>query len=243
MLDQEFWKKHFKVYDILNKSVPYQEVMDEIIKETGIKNNDIVMDAGCGTGNFELRLRKKQPGLKAKIIGLANSPDGLEIYQKKIKNARTVLADLTERLPFEDNFFDKIISNNTLFTIGHEKRIDVLRELRRVLKPGGKIVVSNIKYEWSPYKIYLESIKAEFKRSSFLKAIVVFLKTLLPAIKLLSYNRIIVKEGFFGDYRCMDDNEQAKCLAKAGFKNISEDKHVYANQSILNSAEKIISIS
>ena len=238
MLDQKFWKKNFKVYDVLNKSIPYQQLMGEIIKEADIKNQDIVLDAGCGSGNFEFWLRQKKQSIKVKVIGLPNSPDGLEIYKKKIKGANVILCDLTEKLPFKDNHFDKIVSNNVIFTIKHEQRTDVLRELRRVLKPGGKIIISNIKYDWSPLMIYVYSIKEELARNGLLKVFILFLKTLIPTLRLLYYNTYIVREAYFGDYRCMDECEQVKKLTKAGFKNISEDKHGYANQAIMNSGEK-----
>ncbi len=238
MLDKKFWKKNFKVYDILNQSIPYQKFMDEIIKEADIKNQDIILDAGCGTGNFEFWLRQKKPNLKVKIIGLANSPDGLEVYKKKIKDADVILADLTERLPFKDNYFDKIVSNNVIFTIKPGQRTGVLRELQRVLKPGGKIVISNIKYDWSPFEIYISSIKEELARSGFLKMLSLLVKTFIPTVRLFYYNNRIVKEAYFGNCRCMDEYEQERKLKKAGFKNISEDKHVYADQAIMNSAEK-----
>ncbi|MDD4333382.1 MAG: methyltransferase domain-containing protein [Patescibacteria group bacterium] len=238
MLDNNFWKKYFQVYDVLNIVIPYQELLDAIIKEAEIKDGDVILDAGCGTGNFELRLKKDKPELKIKVIGLENCVDGLEIYKKKIKGANVRLADLTEKLPFENNYFDKIISNNVLFTIAHEKRLDILEEFHRVLKPGGKIIISNVICGFSAFKVFVDMIKKEIDKFGYLQFFSLFFKMFVPVMKIFYYSSLIKKECDFGDFRFMDEGEQARKLEKAGFKNISEDKIVYVGQAILNIAEK-----
>src|SRR4030042_5882426 len=94
----------------------------------------------------------------AKVLGLDNCKEALDIYRKKDPTAELVLADLTEKLPFPDNHFDKIASNNTLYAIPREKQIITLREFYRILKPGGKILLSNTKKGWKPLKIYIQGI-------------------------------------------------------------------------------------
>lgn len=48
-------------------------------------------------------------------------------------------ADLTEGLPFEDDYFDYAVGNHILQEIGYHDLVPVLTELRRVLKPGGAL--------------------------------------------------------------------------------------------------------
>jgi len=238
MLTPEFWKKYLRHYDILNLAIPYQDFLDALIKEVDPKSGDLILDAGCGTGNFEWRLRNNYPEIKAQVIGLANSPNGLAIYKQKMPDAQTVLADLAETLPFGDNYFDKIISFNALYAVDHNHRSEVLREIYRVLKPGGVLVLANFKYGWSPFEIYKETVRRELKLSGFSKMLSLMFRTAIPSLKIFYYNYELMDRGYFGNCRFMDEEEQIRKLTKAGFKNINEDQYVYAGQVIMNRAEK-----
>ncbi|MFH1900607.1 MAG: class I SAM-dependent methyltransferase [Patescibacteria group bacterium] len=234
MLDSNFWNKYFKVYDILNLVISYQELLSEIIKESEIKKDNLVLDAGGGTGNLSLLLEKEG----AKVINLDFSKEALNIYKKKNKNAQIIFHDLTQKIPFPDNHFDKIVSNNTLYNIPREKRLDVMIELRRVLKPKGEIVIANIHKNFKPIKIYYDTIKENIKREGIFNTIKLILKMFIPTIKMFYYNFIIQKEHKFNKNNLFNFNEQKELLEKAGFKNISETKLVYVSQGILNSAIK-----
>lgn len=234
MLNSNFWNKYFKVYDVLNLVIPYQELLDEITKEADIKKEDLVLDAGIGTGNLVPLLEKQE----AKVIGLDFSQEALTICKKKNPNTQVILHDLTQKLPFLDNYFDKIISNNALYNIPREKRLETIIELKRVLKPGGKIVISNLHKGFKPIKIYLATIKENIKRFGFFNTIKLILKMFIPTIKMFYYNFFIQKEHRFSKQNLFDFDEQKEFLEKAGLRNISETKLVYARQSILNSAIK-----
>jgi len=235
MLEKNFWDKYFKVYDILNIVIPYQELLREIIKEVEIKKNDLILDAGGGTGNLSLLIEKE----KAKVINLDFSQEALNIYKKKNPQGQIILHDLMHKIPFPDNHFDKIVSNNTLYNIPREKRLDVMIELGRVLKPKGKIVIANIHKNFKPIKIYFDTIKENIKREGIFNTVKLILKMFVPTIKMFYYNFIIQKEHKFNKDNLFDFDEQEKLLEKAGFACVSETKLVYANQGILNNAIKI----
>ena len=230
MLEKDFWRRYFKVYDVLNLVVPYQELLQGIIKETDIREGDLVLDAGGGTGNLALILEKQG----AKVINLDFSQEALEIHKKKNPHGQMILHNLTQKLPFPDNKFDKVISNNTLYNLPREKRLETMLELKRVLKPKGKIVLSNIHKGFRPIKIYITAIKENIKRYGILNTIKLVFKMIVPTIKMFYYNFIIQKEHKFNKNNLFDFNEQKELLNKTGFKNISETKLVYAGQGILN---------
>jgi len=160
MLDSNFWKNYFKVYDVLNLLIPYQELLETICDELEIKPGERILEAGCGTGNLALKIKARG----ADIVGLDNCKEALDIYRKKDPEAKLVLTDLRKKLPFPDNYFDKIASNNTLYIIPKEKQLDSLKELYRILKHKGKIVLSNTKKGWKPMKIYIRGIKENLKK-------------------------------------------------------------------------------
>jgi len=235
MLDAGFWHKYFKVYDVLNLAIPYQELLGSVCDELDIKKGERILEAGSGTGNLALRI-KERGGYP---VGIDMSQEGVNIHKKKDPSAEVVLGNLTDKLPFPDDSFDKVCSNNTLYAISRDKRDSVIRELYRVLKPSGKIVISNITEGFSPLKIYEEHILKEFKRNGSVYVLTNILKFIKPTIKMFYYNHLIKKEHGDGDFDFFEKNEQKKLLEENGFKNISNEKRVYANQAVLTSGYKI----
>jgi ubiquinone/menaquinone biosynthesis C-methylase UbiE len=118
------------------------------------------------------------------------------------------------------------------------KRTNTLRELRRILKPGGKIVVSNMRYGWSPQYIFLNDIKRKFKSLGFFKTFALVFKHLPQTIQMYRCSRRVLSEAEKGELRFMDEEEIARKLEKAGFVDISPDDYIYAKQAIMNSARK-----
>lgn len=114
-----------------------------------IKAGDTVLDLGCNNGQHTLKLA----GKCRKIIGVDHDKKQLAIAwasarDKKISNAQFVIQDLEKKLNFDPNSFDKVIFLDVLEHIVNRSRI--LKEIRRVLKPGGLVflAVPNIETSW-----------------------------------------------------------------------------------------------
>lgn len=234
MLDQKFWQKYFAVYDILNQLTAYQELGNEIVNNLDIKKEDIILDLGSGTGNIALKIARKG----AEVVSIDSSPEGVKIHKKKMPNSKIILGDITKKLPFEGGFFDKIYSNNVIYTISEKKRKFIFDELYRVIKPGGIILISNPKIGFKPVAIYLDHVKKEIKEKGIFLTLIKGLKLIIPTIKMFYYNIKIKRENRGGDYKFMEKNDQRRYLTEAGFKNISDNISVYADQAILNRAVK-----
>jgi len=104
------------------------------------KQRGKILDLGCGAGrNFTKT--------KAEIYALDFSEEMIKYSKKKakklkIKNIQFFVSD-AEKLPFEDNFFDSVISTALLHCIPTKaKRKKVLKELYRVLKPKAQAKIS-----------------------------------------------------------------------------------------------------
>lgn len=233
MLDVKFWKNYFDVYDVLNELIPYQQLLERIVQHLDLQKTDLVLDAGSGTGNLAVLIEKSG----ARAVGIDFSSAGVAVHKRKIPNADVRIGDLTEPLPFPDNHFDKICSNNVIYTIPVEKRLDLLNEFYRVLKPGGIVVISNIHKTFSPSKIYTDHVREEFKQNP-LALSYRLVKFVSPTVKMFSYNKRIKNENSSGSYDFLDIHDQHRLLQKAGFSNISEGEYVYAGQAVLNWATK-----
>lgn len=98
-----------------------------------------VLDVACGTGEFERLLLAEHP--TQRMTGVDISERMLEIAVQKCSaypNASFCTAPATA-LPFTDHHFDMIVSANAFHYFDHPEA--VLAEMKRVLKPDGKVVI------------------------------------------------------------------------------------------------------
>jgi SAM-dependent methyltransferase len=102
-----------------------------------------VLDAGCGTGGFLLRLRQARPGGGA--VGLEYNPEAAA--RARDKAGVPVAAGSVNALPFADAAFGGLVSLDVLCHAAAEPDRS-LAEFRRVLRPGGLLVVNLPAYGW-----------------------------------------------------------------------------------------------
>lgn len=233
-LTSTFWNKYFTVYDTLNELLPYVYLLDELVSSLELKAGESVVDIGVGTGNVSLRIMKAG----AVPTGIDISTSGISICKKKMPHCEFVVGNLMEPLPFPDNAFDKAVSNNVLYAIPPDERRLLGKELYRVVKPGGRVVLANISPGFSPLQIYLAHIQEEYERFGFLKTIYKILKFVPPTAKIFYYNLLIQRSAEHGAYSYLSETDQFDFLSNAGFVGVSEGKRVYANCGVLTTATK-----
>jgi ubiquinone/menaquinone biosynthesis C-methylase UbiE len=234
MLDTTFWKHYFEVYDLLNELTPYQELLDGICARVNIHTGDRVLDLGSGTGNLSMKLER----FGARVAGVDFSKEGIEMHKSKSSSTELIHADITQPLPFPDAYFDAVVSNNVLYAISRDIRPRVAQEMYRVLKPGGRIVISNVIDGFNPQVIYFDHVAYSFKERGIFKTIGDILLLSWPTLKILYYNHLISKEHEQGSYDFFKAGEQQWLLIDAGFRDVSPDEHVYCKQGVMNYASK-----
>jgi ubiquinone/menaquinone biosynthesis C-methylase UbiE len=96
-----------------------------------------VLDAGCGSGPLSEALQTRG----AAVTAFDASPAMVELARRRLgREVRVDVADLTRRLPYDDGQFDDAIASLVLHYF--EAWTVPLAELRRVLKPGGRLLLS-----------------------------------------------------------------------------------------------------
>lgn len=131
-----------------------------------------VLDVACGTGDFSLEIARRSLSLKhpSRITGLDLSEGMLAVMREKVARAGfsaadgvtiTALRGNSEAIPFPDGHFDRV---TIAFGIRNfEHREQALREILRVLKPGGKLVILELSVPDRPvlrvvYNLYFTKI-------------------------------------------------------------------------------------
>ena len=133
-----------KEYDILNRVISFGIDISwrkKIVKILKSKNPSIILDVATGTGDLAIELVKTNA---KKIIGLDISKGMLDvginkINHKNLNNTIEMVIGDSENLKYEHNFFDAVTVS---FGVRNFESLDLgLREIFRVLKPNGSLVI------------------------------------------------------------------------------------------------------
>ena len=115
-----------------------------------IRDRDAVLDVGCGPG---VALRRYATERRIRAVGIDYSEEMIETARKRLEETDVgaeiefAAASVTE-LPFGDGEFDVVTSHRCLMALLEwERQQEALREIHRVLKPGGTLVLMEGTFE------------------------------------------------------------------------------------------------
>lgn len=109
----------------------------EMLRLAGEVTGLAVLDAGCGSGPLASALHERG----ARVTGLDASAAMVGLARRRLgQDADVRVGDLREPLPFDDGAFDLVVASLVLHYL--QDWSGPLAELRRVLRPGGRVLVS-----------------------------------------------------------------------------------------------------
>jgi ubiquinone/menaquinone biosynthesis C-methylase UbiE len=239
------WDAYAKCYDALRHLVPYQELLATVAVSLKPVASDIILDAGCGTGNLLLTLSSVCKG--ATLYGVDSSPNMLARAQSKCVGTRVKLneASLNTALPFDDNFFNKIGSVNVLYALEDPWR--TLVEFRRILAPKGTLVLVTPKKGYDnglvlkhhcgsekPDEYWADAHASPAREELLIREAISDRQIIEEFLLVAVHNRRIAKTAIFHFF---SECELAELIKNAGFV-ICEIRSAYAGQAILIVAAK-----
>src|SRR5437763_8540238 len=137
------------VYDAMNRimTAGLDQRWRRLTAEVAVREGDRVLDACCGTG--DLAVADLRAG--ARVVGLDFSERMLERARRKSAEVEWVRGDLLE-LPFEDESFAAATVGFGVRNVADLER--ALHELRRVLRPGGRLAILEITTPRGPLRVF-----------------------------------------------------------------------------------------
>jgi ubiquinone/menaquinone biosynthesis C-methylase UbiE len=237
-----FWEIYSYFYSLsLRNSFSYRRLLQDLINTLDVKEEESILDAGCGPGLVIEKIIEENKGKGISITGLDLSKRMIEHAHRRCKNFSNVklqVANLNKSLEFPDSSFDKVICSNTLYALDNPRR--VIFEFHRVLKPGGAVIIANPKPNAGEKEVIREHITAINKLTPIYKKIYhILISLLLIPVNLvvITINRVIIEKGRSEKYHFLGKEDLQKILQEVGFKSIGISS-CYADQDWLVRAEK-----
>jgi ubiquinone/menaquinone biosynthesis C-methylase UbiE len=114
-----------------------------LIAAAGVQPGQRVLDVGCGTG-YLARLIARAVGGDGLVVGIDPSPAMIRYASRKAAASGHCQFQVgtAEALDFPSDHFDVVVSSLVLHHLPEDVRLPALQEMRRVLRPGGALLVA-----------------------------------------------------------------------------------------------------
>ncbi|MEU3646068.1 methyltransferase domain-containing protein [Lentzea sp. NPDC034063] len=139
--------KHYLLpfYDVLHRVSGLHAIHQEMVEVAGLSAGQRVLDVGCGTGNLLRSTGKRHRDVE--LVGVDPDLKMLARAERKLRRAGlTAKLDrgFAQELTFPDASFDVVFSSLMLHHLDDPSKGEMLAEVRRVLRPGGLLVLADI---------------------------------------------------------------------------------------------------
>jgi ubiquinone/menaquinone biosynthesis C-methylase UbiE len=144
------WDSRVADAELIARSAGFCALRDRIVELAAPQAADTVVDIGSGTGLLSLAFAERT----ARVWAVDSSPAMNRYLRTKaassdLDNVRTVLASAVS-LPLVDGVADLVVSNYCLHELRRDDKRRALDEARRVLKPGGRLLIGDMMFSLNP---------------------------------------------------------------------------------------------
>lgn len=171
--NREFWSDYLLGrdrslgFELMSATSEYRELMRSQIEVLSLRSGERVLDLGGGVGDFSVRLAEDFADLELNILHLDLIPGALARSRRRVDatgrhglSIARIASDLDlvsgGGLPLLDGSVDAVMAS--LFISYLERPMELLRAVAKVLRPGGRLVVSSMRRDADISRIYVNAL-------------------------------------------------------------------------------------
>ena len=233
----KFWERQVGLYCHMERGFHSRRLVKAMRDLAEPKPGEVWLDAGCGPAKMSEVIWEKSGGTVKKIIAIDIVLAQARERAEKIPVLELKYGNLGERLDFDDETFDGIISNIAIPYVvefegsrGKEAMLQIFKELFRALKPGKQLIWSAPKRNMRSEPGFIASIPDIIRERKNIPSLSI-------AIRLFKYTRELAKKGKEGIYTFLSPKEWNEILEKVGFVNPTW-RYVFTHQVWVNKVYK-----
>jgi ubiquinone/menaquinone biosynthesis C-methylase UbiE len=128
------------LYDPFTRLFGVDALRGGLLEQAALQPAYRVLDVGCGTGTLAIRIKQEHPTIT--VIGVDPDPKALARAHRKAERAQVSVhfeRGFADALPYSDATFDRVFSSLMFHHLAKNEKEQALREIRRVLRPGGRL--------------------------------------------------------------------------------------------------------
>jgi ubiquinone/menaquinone biosynthesis C-methylase UbiE len=134
------YRRLLPLYDTVTRLTGLPRVHRDLTERADLRPGQRVLEIGCGTGSLLLLVRRRHPDVD--LVGLDPDPDALHRARRKLAGAGPAVRldrGFADALPYPDTTVDRVLSSFMWHHLDPADKPRALREIRRVLRPGGQL--------------------------------------------------------------------------------------------------------
>ena len=128
------------LYDPFTKLFGFDTARRRLLDQAALQAHYRVLDIGCGTGTLAVLIKRLYPTVE--VVGLDPDPKALARARRKAERASASIRfdrGFADALGYPNAAFDRVFSSMMFHHLEKADKDSALREIRRVLKPGGRL--------------------------------------------------------------------------------------------------------
>lgn len=138
-MDSDYERQTFEVEDAHWWYRGRRRVLGRVLGQLDLPANARILDAGCGSGRNMIELARL-----GTVTGVELSPTSVAVARER--DVGEVLEGSVQALPFPDDHFDLAVCLDVIEHLDEDR--STLSELRRVVRPGGELLITVPAYPW-----------------------------------------------------------------------------------------------